>query len=82
MERLSENWKDDYQYCVRFWTRDEAEGGKEEYYYWPKDKEMAERHFQMFKDTRDDPDYPKMYRKIEFGVVCGEISHVVDKILF
>lgn len=80
MERLSQDWKEDYRYCVRFWTRNGA--GKEEYYYWPKDRTLAEEHFHLFKKTADDPSYLEMYEKIEFLTICGKVSAVVDAIHF
>lgn len=54
----------------------------EVYQYWNKDKRLALYQFNYFFDTRDDPDYPRMYSRIELIVEIGKISRVIDKICF
>ena len=52
----------------------------EVYCYW--DKELAIQQFNYFYDTRNDADYPLMYKKIELVVVVDKIFKVVDSISF
>lgn len=54
----------------------------EEYFFWDKDKEIAFQMFNYFKETKDDPDYPKMYSSIELQVCVDHLSRTVEKIQF
>lgn len=54
----------------------------EEYYFWDKDKELAFQMFNYFRESRNDPDYPKMYASIELQVCVDKISRTVEKIEF
>lgn len=54
----------------------------EEYYFWDKDKELAFQMFNYFRESRNDPDYPKMYTSIELQVCVDKISRTVEKIEF
>lgn len=71
---------DDKQWLVIFYPAWDSE--PEVYTYWNKGKDLALKHFNQFFDTKDDPDYPKMYKKIELRVVVDHLSYVVDEIKF
>lgn len=66
------------RYCVRFIRRDGAVPDTENYYYW--NRKDAEVHFNLFKDN--DPDYPKMYLRIQLISEYGNLSTVSDEIRF
>lgn len=54
----------------------------ERYVYLDKDKPLAFQQFSYFLETRNDPDYPKMYKKINLSVIVGNLSCIIDEILF
>ena len=68
----------DKRYCVRFIRCDGAVPGTENYYYW--DLRDARAHFNLFKDN--DPDYPKMYSRIQLISEYGNLSTVSDEIRY
>ena len=68
----------DKRYCVRFIRCDGAVPNIENYYYW--NREDAEMHFNMFK--KPDPDYPKMYSRIQLISEYGNLSTISDEIVF
>lgn len=69
---------EDIRYCVKFIRRDGAVPPVETYYYW--NREDAKAHFDLFKE--DDPDFPKMYERIQLLTVCKNLSSVSDEITF
>lgn len=71
-----EKMMSDLRYCVRFIRKDHAKPSEEDYYYW--DREDAEAHFNLFKEQ--DPDYPKMYSRIQLISMYGQLSTVSDEI--
>ena len=67
------------QYCVRFIRCDGVIPDEENYYYW--NLEDAKAHFNLFKDN--DPDYPKMYAKIQLIVyMSDDLLMILDEIRF
>ncbi len=68
----------DKRYCVRFIRCDGTIPGIEDYYYW--EREDAENHFSLFKD--EDPDFPKMYERIQLITEYGQLSTVSKEIKF
>ena len=68
----------DKRYCVRFIRCDGAVPNIENYYYW--NREDAEMHFNRFKEP--DPDYPKMYSRIQLISEYGNLSTVSEEIVF
>lgn len=66
------------RYCVKFIRCDGAVPDIENYYYW--NREDAETHFNMFKEN--DPDFPKMYSRIQLISEYGNLSTVSDEIRF
>lgn len=67
------------QFCVRFFRRDNADPPVEDYFYW--EREDAEFHFSQFKGV-DDPDFPKMYEKIQLISIYNHLHVVSDEIVF
>lgn len=68
----------DKRYCVRFIRCDGAVPDTENYYYW--NRKDAEMHFNMFKGP--DPDYPKMYSRIQLISEYENLSTVSDEIRY
>ncbi len=66
----------DKRYCVRFIRCDGAIPDVENYYYW--NLEDAEAHFYIFNEK--DPDFPKMYDKIQLINIYGNMSTIRDEI--
>ncbi len=70
----------DKQWEVAFYPAYDAP--PERYVYLDKDKQLAFQQFKFFQDTKDDPDYPQMYKKIDLSVIVGNLSCIIDEILF
>lgn len=68
----------DKRYIVKFIRCDAILPKIEEYYYWH--KEEAENHLSLFRE--DDPDFPKMYDRIQLIAEYGNLSTVADEIRF
>lgn len=68
----------DKKYCVRFIRCDGAVPDVENYYYW--NKEDAEIHLSMFREN--DPDFAKMYDRIQLITEYGQLSTVSEEIRF
>lgn len=54
----------------------------ERYVYLDKDKQLALQQFKFFLDTKDDPDYPQLYKKIDLSIIVDNLSCIIDEISF
>lgn len=68
----------DKRYCVRFIRCDNIVPNIENYYYW--NRKDAEYHLSLFREN--DPDFPKMYDRIQLIAEYGRLSAVSEEIKF